>query len=83
MDGRTGYLFPPGDATALAQRLQSLAQDPAVAYQMGQRGRMRAREHFARDRMVGETAVLYGRLLSDKLRSGRVSELGDKSGGTE
>lgn len=81
MDGRTGYLFPPGDATALAQRLQLLAQDPVMAQQMGQQGRARIEQHFARDRMVRETAVLYGRLLRDKLRGGEASVLGGKSGG--
>ncbi len=81
IDGQTGYLFAPGDAAALAQRLQALARDPAMAHQMGHQGRARVNKHFTRARMVCETAALYARLLSDQLRCGETSALRGKSGG--
>jgi glycosyltransferase involved in cell wall biosynthesis len=81
MDGQTGYLFAPGDAAALAQHLQSLAQDPVMAHHMGQQGRARVKQHFTRDRMVRETAALYGRLLSGTLGCRETAALRGKSNG--
>ena len=68
VDGETGLLFPPGDATALAQGILSLAGDPLLAQQMGQCGLARVREHFTFQRMAGETAALYERLLPQNPR---------------
>ncbi len=81
LDGQTGYLFAPRDAEALAKCLQSLAQNPALAHHMGQLGRARVEQYFTRDRMVHETAALYGRLLSGKSGCGETSALRGKSGG--
>jgi glycosyltransferase involved in cell wall biosynthesis len=61
---QTGYLFPPGDMVALADHLQTLASDPALAQQMGQRGLVRVKEFFTLERMVRETAARYELLLS-------------------
>lgn len=63
LDGETGLLFPPGDARALAQCILSLAADPHLAQQMGQRGLVRVREHFTVQRMASETTTLYEQLL--------------------
>lgn len=63
LDGETGLLFPPGDALALAQGILSLAANPHLAQQMGQRGLVRVREHFTVQRMASETATLYEQLL--------------------
>ncbi len=63
MDGQTGYLFAPGDVAALAHHARALAKDPRLAQQMGRRGLVRAREYFAAERMVRETAALYEQLL--------------------
>ncbi len=38
-DGKTGYLVPPGDAPALADRILRLFRSPAAARAMGQAGR--------------------------------------------
>jgi glycosyltransferase involved in cell wall biosynthesis len=61
---QTGYLFPPGDMVALADHLQTLASDPALAQQMGQRGLVRVKEFFTLERMVRETAARYEQLSS-------------------
>ncbi len=59
----TGYLFPAGDAAALADCLRTLARDAVLAHQLGQRGLARVRELFTVQRMVRQTAALYDQLL--------------------
>ena len=41
-DGQTGLLFPPGDAGALADRLELLLRDPDLAVSLGGRARAEA-----------------------------------------
>ena len=38
-DGRTGLLFPPGDAQRLATQLETLAGDPALRERLGSAAR--------------------------------------------
>lgn len=49
-DGRTGFLVPPRDPSALADRLAELIIDPASARTMGTAGRRRYEEAFTADR---------------------------------
>lgn len=49
--GRTGLLVPAGDAAALAQALQQLLQNPALAAQLGQAARQRALSAHGREHM--------------------------------
>ena len=58
----TATLVVPGDVSALAEYLRSLAGDPALAQQMGQRGLARVRQSFTVQRMARETAALYEHL---------------------
>jgi glycosyltransferase involved in cell wall biosynthesis len=44
VDGETGWLFPPGDAGELAERLDALLDDPGLRQRMGAAGRQRAQE---------------------------------------
>ncbi len=52
VDGETGMLVSPNDATDLADAMQHLMADPAEAARMGRAGRQRAEEHFDLDRAV-------------------------------
>jgi glycosyltransferase involved in cell wall biosynthesis len=52
-DGETGLLFPPGDAGALAERIEELLCDPALAASIGARAR---REIVARYDLGGLVA---------------------------
>jgi glycosyltransferase involved in cell wall biosynthesis len=48
-DGQDGRLFPPGDASALADALGELAADPALRTQLGQAGRATVLREFDAD----------------------------------
>lgn len=63
VEGVSGWLVPPGDVAALADRMVRLAVDPARAQAMGQEGLRRAGEFSAR-RMVDQLADLYARLAA-------------------
>ncbi|MGH9105493.1 MAG: glycosyltransferase [Acidimicrobiales bacterium] len=62
-DGETGWLCPPGDAGALASRLQRVLSDPAGQARLAYEGRRRVAERFGQARMVGEHLELYRELL--------------------
>jgi len=47
VDGATGFLVPPGDAEALADRVLRLLKDPLRADAMGARGRERSHSLFS------------------------------------
>ncbi|MSQ15899.1 MAG: hypothetical protein EXR50_08560, partial [Dehalococcoidia bacterium] len=39
VEGQTGFLVPPGDAKALADKLKFVLDNPAVAREVAERGR--------------------------------------------
>lgn len=45
-DGKTGLLFPQGDANLLAQRIEELALDPALREELGKNALEKARKEF-------------------------------------
>lgn len=59
-DGVTGILVPPGEPVALAEALERLLCDPALARRMGEAGLLRAADRFGAARMVAE----YRRVLA-------------------
>ena len=63
IDGQAGFLRPFGDVEALARSLALLAESPALAQQLGERGRQRAEANFTADRIVPEYEALYRRVL--------------------
>ncbi len=62
-DHRTGILVPSGDALALAQAILALLEAPALAAQLGARGRARALAEFTTARMIERIDALYCRAL--------------------
>jgi glycosyltransferase involved in cell wall biosynthesis len=60
--GRTGLLFPPGNAREAAARLQSLLLDRQALVQAGSEGRQRVRTEFSVERMVNAYLQLYADL---------------------
>jgi glycosyltransferase involved in cell wall biosynthesis len=61
-DGRSGLLFPTGDAAALAERILRLLEDPPLRRRLGDAGRQRVEAAFHRDRYARDMEALYGRL---------------------
>src|SRR5581483_1457796 len=63
VDGVTGWLVPPGDPGALAERVNALLLDPARAREMGKAGRRRVLEEFQWGVVADRTVALYRELV--------------------
>ncbi len=61
----TGFLVPPQNADALADKIFCLAQDPALRSKMGENGKKRVLEAFSVRKMVTETEQLYVESLTN------------------
>jgi glycosyltransferase involved in cell wall biosynthesis len=72
-EGETGYVVPPGDDAALAERIIALLQDPQRARRMGARGLQVVKEKFSCAAQVGRVESLYERLLAGKRNSPQTS----------
>jgi D-inositol-3-phosphate glycosyltransferase len=58
-DGVTGFLVPPHDPAALAQRLVELRRRPALGRALGAAGVARVRTFFTWERVARELAAVY------------------------
>jgi phosphoheptose isomerase len=67
--GMTGFLVPPGDAGALAERLAFLLRNPEVAERMGRAGLERARARFTWTGVTKLIASVYESVLSQPART--------------
>jgi glycosyltransferase involved in cell wall biosynthesis len=61
-DSVTGCIIPPGDTAALTASVRRLLEEPAVAAQMGRRGREVVLRGFSRDVMTQRISELYAQL---------------------
>ena len=61
-DGETGTLVPPRDHAAMAQAILTMLADDEQRRRMGEAGLARVQARFTVERMVAETAAVYGRL---------------------
>lgn len=72
-DGVNGYLVPPGDSDALAEKLDLLINDKDKRKRMGIEGRKRFEEKFDASIMINKIECLYDSLLDKKsIRNFRV-----------
>jgi glycosyltransferase involved in cell wall biosynthesis len=67
-EGRHGYLVPPDDPAALADRLKALLDDPAAARRMGRQARDDARELYATEVVAAQVADALARVLAEAAR---------------
>jgi sugar transferase (PEP-CTERM/EpsH1 system associated) len=67
----TGLLVPAQDAARLAEAMQRLGSDRALAERFGAAGRRVAEQRFSLTRMVEQTDALYRRLLARRVPRGR------------
>jgi glycosyltransferase involved in cell wall biosynthesis len=63
-DGDNGFLVPAQDAHALADALQRLIANPALARRMGERGRERLEQEFSTHLVNESTLALYQSMLA-------------------
>lgn len=64
LDGRTGLVVGPGDATGVAAALQALLGNPRRRERMGLAGREHVKNHFGLRASLQRVAELYDSLLS-------------------
>jgi glycosyltransferase involved in cell wall biosynthesis len=77
VDGRTGFVVPPGDADPFAHALLKLAADPTLARRLGEAGERRQRERFDGARMVDRyAAVLEEEVARAPARAARAPRRG-------
>jgi glycosyltransferase involved in cell wall biosynthesis len=62
-DGVTGFLVPPGDATALAARVGELLADPALRARLGAAARARVEREFAFAPVVTRIEAYFRRVV--------------------
>jgi glycosyltransferase involved in cell wall biosynthesis len=65
-EGRTGFVVPPRDVDALADRLRKVIKDPALRASMGARARELYEERFKFEQMLAKTLATYRELLALK-----------------
>jgi glycosyltransferase involved in cell wall biosynthesis len=63
VDGQTGFLVPPGDTEALAERLSRLVADNELRADMGRMGRKRVEALFSMDRIASVMSDIYQELV--------------------
>ena len=73
VDGTTGFLVPPRDHHAMADRIVQLLADDSLRARMGAAALQRARERFTVERMVEGTVAVYARLAGTGRAAGTAS----------
>ena len=68
LDGRTGYLVPPGDAKEIARRTVELLQNPPLAAAMGRAGREQVIAHWSVEQMVAGYQDLIAEIYEAKAK---------------
>ncbi len=66
IDGVTGYLVPPEDPDALADRVLALLRDAALRVRMGEAGRAHVLSHFTATAYAARVAELIETYISKK-----------------
>jgi glycosyltransferase involved in cell wall biosynthesis len=64
-DGETGFLVPPGDAPAMAARIEQILRDDELRWKMGQAAADSARRRFDLERQVDDYLKLYESVLAN------------------
>ncbi|RJQ27156.1 glycosyltransferase [Candidatus Parcubacteria bacterium] len=70
IDGCTGWLVPPGNPNAMADKIIDLLKNPQKIKRFGKNGRKRAESCFSMEKMVQKHVELYeGRMTDDRLQT--------------
>jgi glycosyltransferase involved in cell wall biosynthesis len=65
-EGQTGFLVPPKDPKAIADRVLSLCRDSARRLQMGRAARARVEDNFTVQSVSGRLEAIYVRSLRER-----------------
>ena len=68
--GVTGLMVPPDDPAALADAIETLANDAAMRLRFSRAARRLVSDEFSSARIQREIVALYARLLGDQTRAG-------------
>jgi L-malate glycosyltransferase len=68
-EGQTGFLVPPRDPEAIADRVLCLCRDSARRLQMGRAARARVESTFTVERVTAGLEGIYARSLPERFRS--------------
>ena len=63
LDGETGYLVPPANAGALADKLSLLLNDAELCSTMSRNALSRVHELFTWEKVCNELGALYGQVI--------------------
>jgi len=63
IDSETGFLVPPKNPQAIAEKVIFLLKNPQIAKEMGEKEYQRIKENFTQERLVREYEKLYENLL--------------------
>jgi D-inositol-3-phosphate glycosyltransferase len=63
-DGETGYLVPPRDPEALAERVLRLLSDPALQFRLGRAARHRIEERYTWERVATLAADAFSEVAA-------------------
>jgi glycosyltransferase involved in cell wall biosynthesis len=61
-DGRTGFVVPPADPGALAEKIALICGDENLRRELGQNAKKRVEEEFSTELMIEKTLALYEKL---------------------
>jgi len=64
-DGRNGFLVPPSDSHAMAQKIKKLIDDPNMRRRMGEEGRKMVQERFSTRAYVDGIMRVYSRCIKN------------------
>jgi colanic acid/amylovoran biosynthesis glycosyltransferase len=67
VDGRTGLLVQPNDVSALADAMERLLGDPALARRLGDAGRVHVASEYDPEQCFGRAARLLGDAAGDRV----------------
>ena len=79
VDGQTGFLVPPKDPDALADKLAILAHDRTLAGRMGRAGAQRARNLFTWNRVGSQLAAIFQEIGTSRVDTSSVETWGKTS----
>lgn len=65
-NGKTGFLAPLGDIEALTRQCQKILDDPILAKELGEAGRLKIEARYSAARMAYEYEKLFHRILTGR-----------------